>query len=98
MCGIAGILTLGSSEAPSRVTLERMGHSVSHRGPDEQGSWLGRRIGLTARRLRIVDLVGGQQPLSNEDGSLRLVANGEIYNAGRLREHLERQGHVFATR
>src|SRR2546428_349134 len=75
-----------------------MAAAIAHRGPDEHGIWLDACVGLAARRLRVVDLVTGQQPLANEDGSVRLVANGEIYNAGELRDDLRRKGHLFTTR
>jgi asparagine synthase (glutamine-hydrolysing) len=98
MCGIAGIFELGQTGRPMRPLLELMGQSLAHRGPDERGVWIDAGIGLAARRLRVVDLSTGQQPLSNEDGSLRMVANGEIYNADELREQLQRRGHSFVTR
>src|SRR2546426_5754726 len=98
MCGIVGVLELDGSRAPSRHVLESMTAAIAHRGPDEHGLWVEGCVGLAARRLRVVDLVTGQQPLANEDGSVRLVANGEIYNAGELREDLRRKGHLFTTR
>src|SRR2546426_5463820 len=98
MCGIVGALELDRSALPSRHVLESMAAAIAHRGPDEHGVWVDGCVGLAARRLRVVDLATGQQPLSNEDGSLRLVANGEIYNAGELRDDLRRKGHVFTSR
>ena len=98
MCGIVGILELDGATSPSRQVLESMTAAIAHRGPDEHGIWVDGCVGLAARRLRVVDLVTGQQPLANEDGSVRLVANGEIYNAGELREDLRRKGHLFTTR
>src|SRR2546425_5797535 len=98
MCGIVGVLELDGSRAPSRHVLESMTAAIAHRGPDEHGIWVDGCVGLAARRLRVVDLVTGQQPLANEDGSVRLVANGEIYNAGELRDDLRRKGHLFTTR
>src|SRR5438132_1665598 len=98
MCGIVGVLGLVGSRAPSRHVLESMTAAIAHRGPDEHGIWVDGCVGLAARRLRVVDLVTGQQPLANEDGSMRLVANGEIYNAGELRDDLRRRGHLFTTR
>jgi len=98
MCGIAGSLTFdGRSHAPPAV-LEAMGQALAHRGPDECGLWSEGPVGLVARRLRIVDLVTGQQPLADRDGRFHLVANGEIYNAAALRDDLGARGHVFATR
>ena len=99
MCGIAGILNTDSrAPAPPRGLLELMGLRLAHRGPDEHAIWASGPIGLVARRLKIVDLVGGQQPLVSEDGAVRLVANGEIYNASELRRKLEARRHTFASR
>src|SRR5947199_2337621 len=98
MCGIVGVLELDGATSPSRHVLESMTAAIAHRGPDEHGVWVDGCVGLAARRLRVVDLVTGQQPLVNEDGSVRLVANGEIYNAGELRDDLRRKGHLFTTR
>ncbi|HLK11121.1 MAG TPA: asparagine synthase (glutamine-hydrolyzing) [Candidatus Binatia bacterium] len=98
MCGIAGILGFDGRAPAARAVLERMGEALTHRGPDEHGTWTDGDVGLTARRLRINDLVAGHQPLTNEDGTLHLVANGEIYNAEALREDLGRRGHGFASR
>src|SRR5439155_481098 len=98
MCGIVGVLELDGATSPSRHVLESMTAAIAHRGPDEHGVWVDGCVGLAARRLRVVDLVTGQQPLANEDGSMRLVANGEIYNAGELRDDLRRRGHLFTTR
>ena len=99
MCGIAGILGRhGAAASPLRPVLELMGEALAHRGPDEHGTWTEGTVGLTARRLRVVDLIGGQQPFSSEDRALHLVANGEIYNADELREELLRKGHHFSSR
>ena len=98
MCGIVAMLELGGGRPASRPTLDAMALAIEHRGPDERGIWTEGPVGLAAQRLRIVDLAGGRQPLVSKDGSLRLVANGEIYNADDLREALRRRGHVFATR
>jgi len=94
MCGIAGLLapTLSQSE------LQHMADRLAHRGPDDAGYFVGEGIGLAARRLSIIDLEGGHQPLSNEDGSVWLAYNGEVYNAPDLRAALEAAGHHFATR
>ena len=98
MCGIAG--SLGFNERPytQRGVLTAMGHALSHRGPDEHGLWMAGTIGLVAQRLRVIDLVTGQQPLTSRDGRFRLIANGEIYNAAGLRNELRDRGHVFTTR
>src|SRR6266571_8286497 len=79
MCGIVGILELDGATSPSRHVLESMTAAIAHRGPDEHGIWVDGCVGLAARRLRVVDLVTGQQPLANEDGSVRLVANGFFF-------------------
>jgi len=96
MCGIFGILHLDGSPA-QRSTLEAMARLSVHRGPDDQGLHLDGACGIGMRRLSIIDLAGGHQPLSNADGSLTLVCNGEIYNFRELRRDLERLGHRFAT-
>jgi len=93
MCGIAGLV--GQIEPD---VLEGMLALIAHRGPDDQGIWLGPGVGLGVRRLAIIDLTGGRQPMSNEDGSLWIVFNGEIYNHRSLRPDLETKGHRFKTR
>ncbi len=98
MCGIAGSLSFSEQPSTPRTVLKAMGQALAHRGPDECGLWADGPIGFTARRLRIVDLVTGQQPLASRDGRFHLVANGEIYNADDLREDLRTRGHVFTTR
>ena len=74
-----------------------MCQAMVHRGPDEEGVYLGAGVGLGMRRLSIIDLEGGQQPISNEDGSIWVVFNGEIYNHRELRRRLIRGGHIFRT-
>ena len=97
MCGITGIFdTQGSSEI-SRELLHRMNETQFHRGPDEGGLHLERGVGLGHRRLSIIDLSTGQQPLFNEDGSVVVVFNGEIYNFQQLVPELEALGHTFRT-
>jgi len=99
MCGIAGCLVTDSeSPPPSLGLLERMAAALHHRGPDERGLYRDRRVGLAHARLAIVDLTTGQQPLSNEDGSLWVVMNGEIFNYLELRQELMTLGHRFRTR
>ena len=93
MCGIAGIV--GGAD---RSLLEKMVGTLIHRGPDETGIWVGSEAGLGMRRLSIIDLAGGRQPMTNEDASLHLVFNGEIYNHRDLRGNLEKRGHLFRTR
>lgn len=97
MCGISGILSRNGASI-DQVTLERMTAAIQHRGPDGHGCFVDREIGLGHRRLSIIDLDGGTQPMSNEDKTLQIVFNGEIYNFVELRKELEAFGHVFATR
>jgi asparagine synthase (glutamine-hydrolysing) len=94
MCGICGIASPAGAD-PSR--LAAMSATLLHRGPDSDGSWLDGPVGLAARRLAIIDLETGDQPLTNEDGSVVVVQNGELYNYRELRAELEAQGHRFRT-
>jgi asparagine synthase (glutamine-hydrolysing) len=94
MCGICGKI---SPMGVSRSDLEPMMDSLAHRGPDDQGAYLCGRVGLGSRRLSIIDLDGGRQPISNEDGAIWIVCNGEIYNYRALREGLEQRGHRFKS-
>ncbi len=95
MCGIAGIIN--ERESADRSVLERAAGFIAHRGPDAEGFYIKKHIGLLHRRLSIIDLAGGSQPMFNEDRSLVLVFNGEIYNFAELRAELALNGHVFAT-
>ena len=96
MCGIAGILHFdGLADAPKRVM--RMTESIRHRGPDDDGFWSDRDVALGFRRLSILDLETGAQPMSNEDGAVQVIFNGEIYNHRTLRSELETCGHVFRS-
>ncbi len=96
MCGIAGVLNLdGGPVAPSEVS--RMCDAMRHRGPDDEGVHAGSCAVLGMRRLSIIDLETGRQPIGNEDGSVWVVLNGEIYNFRELRKDLEGRGHVFST-
>ena len=88
MCGLAGIFDTRARSAVDRASLERMNASQFHRGPDEGGIHLEPGIGLAHRRLSIIDLASGQQPLFNEDGSVVVVYNGEIYNFADLAAEL----------
>ena len=97
MCGIAGILNLAPAEPPQESHLRRMLGLIRHRGPDEFGLFLGPEVGLGSARLSIVDLAGGAQPIGNEDGTLWIVFNGEIFNYVELRAELEERGHRFST-
>jgi asparagine synthase (glutamine-hydrolysing) len=96
MCGIAG--TYNSSGAPvARELVEQMCIGLEHRGPDSRGMFVEGPVGLGIQRLRVVDLVTGDQPIRNEDGTIAVVLNGEIYNFQELREDLIRRGHRLAT-
>src|SRR5689334_9983884 len=97
MCGIAGVLAASGGKA-DRDVLERMLERLHHRGPDAVGFHLDGAVGLGVARLRIVDLTTGDQPMGNEDGSVQVAFNGEIYNHVALREALSRRGHRFRTR
>src|SRR5947208_2459879 len=98
MCGIVGIVDIRERREISRGVLTRMNESQHHRGPDEVGLHVQPGIGLGHRRLSIIDLSTGQQPLYNEDGSVVVVFNGEIYNYQELIPELANLGHVFRTR
>jgi asparagine synthase (glutamine-hydrolysing) len=98
MCGIAGIVRTDLRDAVDEARLKRMRDVLRHRGPDGEGLWLDRGVGLGHRRLAIVDLATGQQPMLNERESVAVVYNGEIYNHGVLRSALEARGHRYRTR
>jgi asparagine synthase (glutamine-hydrolysing) len=97
MCGIAGKFTWDPSRAIDPDLLGAMTDAVSHRGPDADGFYLGDGIGLGHRRLSIIDLATGDQPLANEDGTVWTIFNGEIYNFAEVRQQLESYGHRFRT-
>jgi asparagine synthase (glutamine-hydrolysing) len=97
MCGICGIFDL-SGRPVQGEPLEQMRHVLRHRGPDGQGQFVDREVGLGHCRLSIIDVPGGGQPIANEDGSLQVIFNGEIYNFIELRRELEAFGHTFKTR
>jgi asparagine synthase (glutamine-hydrolysing) len=97
VCGIAGLAALdGAAVDPAPLTA--MCDTLHHRGPDDAGSWSEGPVALGARRLSIIDLAGGHQPMASEDGGVVVVQNGEIYNHEALREELRAAGHTFATR
>jgi asparagine synthase (glutamine-hydrolysing) len=96
MCGIAGFICRDGEEA-DRGVLERMTATVTHRGPDGDGYYLDGRVALGHRRLAIIDLAGGSQPMTNEDESVWVTYNGELYNEPELRAQLEACGHVYRT-
>src|SRR5919106_160552 len=93
MCGIVGCI----GTAPSVAEARRMLDALRHRGPDDEGIYVGAGAVLGHRRLSIIDLDGGKQPIANEDQSAWIVCNGEIYNYKELRRELEQAGHRFAT-
>lgn len=97
MCGIAGILNLKTGAPPSRNELQGMIEAVQHRGPDGYGYYHDEEVGLAHARLSIIDLAGGDQPIHNENKTLQIVFNGEIFNYLELRQVLEGQGHRFYT-
>ncbi len=97
MCGIAGIVALGDAAPPDTRVLDRMCARIEHRGPDDRAIHVWDGVGLGMQRLSIIDVEGGNQPIFNEDRTVRTVYNGEIYNFRELRETLEAAGHTFAT-
>src|SRR2546429_8784634 len=98
MCGIAGIVRFDPTEIVPEARLVRMRDALRHRGPDDQGVWIAGPVGLAARRLSIIDVAGGHQPMANEDGSVWITYNGELYNHPVLRPQLEARGHRYQTR
>ena len=97
MCGIAGIVSTEPGAKQDGETIRRMCDAIVHRGPDDQGIYLHEGAGLGVRRLSIIDLPGGHQPIHNEDRNIWLVFNGEIYNFSELRRELESRGHRLYT-
>jgi asparagine synthase (glutamine-hydrolysing) len=97
MCGIYGIVNLKDQAEPSRALLARMGDVIAHRGPNDKGHYFDHKVALGMRRLSIIDLAGGHQPISNEDGTVWVICNGEIYNYQELRKELGKKGHRFQT-
>ncbi|MDC4204212.1 MAG: hypothetical protein MPW13_07465 [Candidatus Manganitrophus sp.] len=96
MCGIAGIFNLNGSRVDS-ARLTAMTDRLKHRGPDGTGHYLNGPIGLGQTRLAVIDVEGGKQPIFNEDKTIAVVFNGEIYNFKEIREELEKAGHLFST-
>jgi asparagine synthase (glutamine-hydrolysing) len=97
MCGIAGVVTNGTGAPASPALVQRMCALIRHRGPDEEGYYNDGLAALGMRRLSIIDVSGGHQPVTNEDGTVWAVFNGEIYNFRQLRSQLESAGHVFTS-
>ncbi len=98
MCGISGIFEFDQARTIDRDTVHRMNESLRHRGPDDEGIFVDRGIGLGHRRLSIIDVAGGHQPISNEDKTIWVLLNGEIYNYQELYRQLRARGHSFTTR
>jgi asparagine synthase (glutamine-hydrolysing) len=101
MCGIAGWIDLDKSEPPrgdADAVLHSMCQTIVHRGPDSEGSWLDGRAALGMRRLSVIDLHTGEQPVFSEDRNVVVVMNGELYNYREVREELQKRGHVFTTK
>lgn len=98
MCGIVGIIHPETKEAVDSGILRLMNSSLRHRGPDDEGYWIHENVGLAMRRLSIIDLEGGHQPISDESGNIWTVFNGEIYNFPELQKELIQKGHRFRTR
>ncbi|MCL4460043.1 MAG: asparagine synthase (glutamine-hydrolyzing) [Chloroflexi bacterium] len=97
MCGICGLYIRQTRDQPSEALLRRMTDTLAHRGPDDAGVFLDQQVGLGHRRLSIIDLETGHQPIFNEDKTLAIVCNGEIYNYQELRTELKGKGHLFHT-
>jgi asparagine synthase (glutamine-hydrolysing) len=98
MCGICGQYNFGEDEPVRRLDIEAMTRTLIHRGPDDDGYYIAGPIGFGFRRLSIIDLAGGHQPMSDREESVWVVFNGEIYNFLELRRELEGYGHVFRTK
>src|ERR1700761_8951382 len=97
MCGICGQVKLAGDEPVDQNVIRRMSRTLFHRGPDDEGYFFDRSLGFGFRRLSIIDLSGGHQPMSDAEETVWVVFNGEIYNFPELRKELERFGHVFRT-
>ena len=98
MCGIAGQLFFDRERVVSRNALNAMCKALFHRGPDDNGIYQDGPVGLASTRLSIIDVVSGHMPMSNEDGSVWIVYNGEVYNFQRLRSQLQQRGYRFQNR
>jgi asparagine synthase (glutamine-hydrolysing) len=98
MCGICGVFHSDRTQRVNRDLLVAMNRQIVHRGPDDDGFFVEENVGLAMRRLSIIDIETGHQPISNEDGSVRIVFNGEIYNHQDLRKDLQSRGHRYRTR
>src|SRR5260370_34823908 len=97
VCRIVGFIDVEGGQDSAKPLIDSMCTTIRHRGPDDQGTWIGDGVALGMRRLSIIDLAGGHQPIFNEDQSVLVVFNGEIYNYRELRHLLEVRGHHFQT-
>ena len=97
MCGICGKIYYDQQRPAEAEILNSMCDTIIHRGPDEHGIYTNGPVGLGSTRLSIIDVEGGHMPLSNEDGTVWIAYNGEVYNFPHLRKRLEQAGHQFAT-
>src|SRR2546422_2225991 len=97
MCGIFGVYLSAPDRPVEHHVLHAMADAIRHRGPDDQGFFLDGSFGFGMRRLSIIDLTTGHQPIRNETGSVRVVLNGEIYNCRELAQELSGRGHTFYT-
>src|SRR5947209_1767153 len=97
MCGIAGQFNFERREPVESETIVRMARSIAHRGPDDEGFFIAGPVGLASRRLSIIDLAGGHQPMSDGQETVWITFNGEIYNYKELRAELQNKGHQFRT-
>ena len=97
MCGLAGVIDLKGREEPDRAQVQRMGAVLNHRGPDDAGCLFAPGVGFAHRRLSILGLADGQQPIFNEDRSVAVICNGELFDYPERRAELEAKGHVFRT-
>src|SRR5580658_5182013 len=98
MCGICGQYNFGDRAPVQHHTLKRMAASITHRGPDDEGYYIEGPLGLGFRRLSIIDLAGGHQPMSDVEETVWVIFNGEIYNFPELKQELEAYGHQFRTK
>ncbi len=98
MCGICGQYNYKDNSPVSAETINRMMDSIVHRGPDDEGKYINGSLGLGFRRLSIIDLVGGHQPMWDREKTVCVIFNGEIYNFPELKQELETLGHYFQTK
>ena len=97
MCGVVGIASVRDQVTPDRDRLQRMVRAIRHRGPDDEGYYVSPGIGLGHARLSLLDLEGGKQPIHNQDQTIWICYNGEVFNYVELREDLVKRGHKFYT-